>query len=104
MKKICRPNKKHAERFRRKWYDFYGYRCAYCTADCSENPTIDHLIPLSKGGGNTLDNLVIACYTCNFRKGNKLLKNFKPLLLKPLKQGVQNETINTDNASNICIL
>lgn len=32
--------------------------------------TIDHLIPRSRGGGNELENLVIACRECNEARGN----------------------------------
>ena len=89
MKKICRPNKKAVERFRKKWTDFYGNHCAYCTIDCKEESTIDHLTPLSKGGGNTLDNLVIACKTCNHEKGNLNVCEFKPLILQPLRRNYE---------------
>lgn len=33
--------------------------------------TIDHVIPLCKGGSDDLENLVIACMSCNSRKGSK---------------------------------
>lgn len=87
MKIICRPNAKATRAFKKRWLDFYGFHCAYCTVDCSENPTIDHLKPLSRGGGNTIDNLVISCYNCNQKKGNKLVEEFKPLILKPIERG-----------------
>lgn len=85
MKIKCRPNSKAVRKFKRIWEQFYGFHCAYCTVDCSNFPTIDHLIPLCKGGGNTLDNMVICCIECNQSKGDKLLKNFKPLMLGVIK-------------------
>jgi len=34
--------------------------------------TIDHVIPLAKGGSNDVDNLALACFHCNCRKADKL--------------------------------
>jgi hypothetical protein len=43
--------------------------CVYCgTKWCSM--TIDHVIPRSRGGLSTYDNMVTACKKCNCRKGN----------------------------------
>ena len=33
--------------------------------------TIDHIVPVSKGGGDTLDNMQILCKPCNERKADK---------------------------------
>jgi 5-methylcytosine-specific restriction endonuclease McrA len=39
--------------------------------------TIDHIVPLSKGGSlKDYDNIVIACYRCNTKKGSKNLHDF----------------------------
>lgn len=35
-------------------------------------PTVDHIIPISKGGDNTLANVQLAHYGCNSRKGNRI--------------------------------
>ena len=48
-------------------------KCAYCGEDATE---IDHLIPISKGGNNSPENLVPACKTCNRSKNNKDLSEF----------------------------
>ena len=47
-----------------------GHRCQYCGAG-AEN--IDHVIPRSKGGTHTWDNVVAACRPCNARKEDRLL-------------------------------
>jgi hypothetical protein len=44
-----------------------GNKCVYCGS--TKDLTIDHLIPSSRGGLNTWDNLVCACIKCNTAKG-----------------------------------
>ena len=34
--------------------------------------TVDHILPLSRGGKNTWSNTACACFACNHRKGNRL--------------------------------
>ena len=48
----------------------YKYRCAYCgKKESKKRPlTQDHVIPLSKDGGTTADNIVPACTSCNSKK------------------------------------
>jgi hypothetical protein len=43
--------------------------CAYCSADCTFIHHFAHIHPVSRGGVNALDNLQIACPTCNTSKG-----------------------------------
>jgi len=54
-----------------------GYRCQYChRAQAELRPreclTRDHLVPISRGGGNAWSNVTTACSSCNTRKGNRL--------------------------------
>lgn len=58
-----------------------GSHCAYCQQPTSltyPDPHVDHVVPKSRGGGNELSNLVIACPACNCSKGSKLLEDWKP--------------------------
>jgi len=58
-----------------------GYKCIYCGATIGDQRrgrvlvrtdfTIDHLIPRSRGGGNTWGNTACACRWCNGRKGDR---------------------------------
>lgn len=50
-----------------------GNKCQYCGS--TKHLTIDHIIPRSKGGGDTWLNLVVACSTCNTKKGDKYLEH-----------------------------
>ena len=54
--------------------------CQYCGA--TTKLTIDHVIPRSKGGKDTWENLVVACSSCNVKKSDKLLEQTKLKLRK----------------------
>ena len=48
--------------------------CQYCGVVLpSAELTLDHVVPRSRGGLSTWENLVAACHSCNRRKGNHLL-------------------------------
>jgi 5-methylcytosine-specific restriction endonuclease McrA len=49
--------------------EVYGQTCAYCQSGQALHA--DHLMPLSRGGQHTLENIVPACRHCNSRKHAK---------------------------------
>ena len=52
-----------------------NFQCSYCGIHCSpKKMTIDHVLPLSRGGQNRWTNVVAACGACNNKKGNKTPK------------------------------
>ena len=55
--------------------------CQYC-GKRSRELTLDHVIPRSRGGESSWENLVACCRTCNGRKGNRYLKDVGMHLLK----------------------
>lgn len=57
-----------------------GHKCQYCGA--TRHLTIDHVIPKSKGGEDTWENLVVACNKCNTKKSDTLLEQTGMKLMK----------------------
>jgi 5-methylcytosine-specific restriction endonuclease McrA len=57
-----------------------GYRCQYCGTKTHEL-TIDHIIPKSRGGSDSWENLVSACKVCNNKKGNQTPEEAKMVLI-----------------------
>lgn len=57
------------------------FQCSYCLKKLERREcTIDHVLPISKGGKTNFENTVTACGTCNASKGNnsKVVPKFKP--------------------------
>ena len=61
--------------------------CLYCGREFSRpSLTRDHVLPLSKGGRDTWENVVSACFTCNSRKSNRTPQQANmPLLAVPYR-------------------
>ncbi len=59
-------------KLRHKLYYERGVKTCYCCGKplIFEEATLEHIIPLSKGGSNYLDNLSLSHYECNNEKGN----------------------------------
>ena len=60
-----------------------GHTCQYCgTVFASARLTLDHILPRSRGGQSTWENLVAACSPCNRRKANRTPEEAGMVLLK----------------------
>jgi 5-methylcytosine-specific restriction endonuclease McrA len=64
------PYRRRAPLNRRGVFARDGHRCQYCGGAAE---SIDHVVPRSRGGGHTWDNVVAACRPCNVRKRDRLL-------------------------------
>lgn len=81
-------SKMRTPRFRKKvLFNRDGWRCQYCDCHLSrETATVDHIIPRSRGGGNSWLNCVTACKSCNKRKADMTPEEANMLLLAPVKK------------------
>ena len=52
----------------------YSSQCVACGT--YERITLDHIVPLSRGGNHSLGNLQPLCFSCNSSKGNKLMSEW----------------------------
>jgi 5-methylcytosine-specific restriction endonuclease McrA len=68
--------------------DFYQFAntatsapCVYCGLDPGPGlREVDHAIPISRGGAHSMDNLAIACKTCNKEKGSRTAQEYRTSL------------------------
>ena len=63
------PHRNRVPLSRRAVFARDGHRCQYCNR-AAEN--IDHVVPRSRGGAHTWENVVAACRSCNSRKEDRL--------------------------------
>lgn len=64
-------------------YEQQEGKCGYCGISIywvvKRDVQIDHVVPISRGGSNSADNLVICCGICNASKHNKTLDEWLPI-------------------------
>lgn len=55
-----------------------GWICAYCGCQLDpETATADHMIPLSRGGSNNIENIAASCLSCNCSKKDKTPEEYR---------------------------
>jgi hypothetical protein len=59
----------------RKLVARFDGRCAYCGQRCT--PTMEHVVPLSRGGRHAIGNLIPACLKCNLSKNNRFIMEWR---------------------------
>jgi hypothetical protein len=72
-------------------------KCQYCGS--TKSLTIDHVIPKSKGGQDTWENLVVACAPCNVKKGDKLLEQTNMKLVRTPRAPVSKVLMDLENSN-----
>jgi len=60
-----------------------NFECVYCGDNNRKTLTLDHVVPQSKGGKDTWDNLVTACRKCNSEKSNLTLEEYGKEIPQP---------------------
>ena len=67
--------------------------CAYCGKNPAEHR--DHVMPISRGGGDSIGNILPACSPCNLEKGDKLLSEWKWKRKNGRKKTIANPIANS---------
>jgi 5-methylcytosine-specific restriction endonuclease McrA len=79
-----RPPRLDVRFSRRNVYLRDEHRCQYCGRTAGGHElSLDHVLPLSRGGTTSWENVVAACRPCNLRKGNRTPHEAGLRLLRP---------------------
>lgn len=66
-----------------------GHRCAYCCKDIWGKATLDHVLPVCRGGAWSYDNCVAACAGCNQERSSRCeWKQYKAV--RRVRQDIKN--------------
>jgi 5-methylcytosine-specific restriction endonuclease McrA len=64
-----------------RWQD---HCCFYCRSPLKDAETIEHVVPLSRGGSNNPWNVTLACSDCNTKKNNRIFAvEWQPANVQP---------------------
>lgn len=84
---MSKQRKPTSKRMRFEVFKRDNFECQYCGAKPPKVPLeIDHIIPVSKNGKTTKDNLITACFDCNRGKSNIELDNIPAPLIDTIER------------------
>lgn len=64
--------------------------CAYCGCELEyKDMQVDHVVAVSRGGSNEIDNLLPACRQCNYDKHKKTIEGFRTRISKELYKSLE---------------
>ena len=71
-----------ANKHKKRRGEAQGWRCRYCDADVSgpRMASVDHTIPLARGGSDEYENTQIVCRACNSSKGDRTDEEYREML------------------------
>lgn len=76
-----------------------GWMCRYCgDVTTAETATLDHVIPVSRGGTGEPDNLATCCFICNSIKSGRTYEEAAPDLLRALRHRRNSAVSQPDDA------
>jgi len=78
IKRLKQEGKSHSYKDWLKLKEKYKNKCVSCQKVGAEvGLTIDHIIPLSRGGTDEIDNIQPLCFSCNVKKFTKIINYLK---------------------------
>lgn len=86
--KYARRSPVRYEFFAKDWFILLrkcDYRCVYCRGKFPINMlTMEHIVPLSRGGTHSAGNIAPSCQKCNQEKGDKTYVEWQAILASPI--------------------
>lgn len=56
--------------------ELYEFRCAYCGTAIQDDYELDHIMPVSRGGKNVIENIAPVCLSCNRSKYDRTVEEW----------------------------